>query len=67
MISALLLVNKPAGTPNLVPDLQAAGILLMAALETGHKLVQGVVLHQPDMLIIDASTPDHSLRQSLAL
>jgi hypothetical protein len=51
----------------LVPDLQAAGILLMAALETGHKLVQGVVLHQPDMLIIDASTPDHSLRQSLAL
>jgi AmiR/NasT family two-component response regulator len=55
MISALLLVNKPANAPNLVPDLQAAGVAVQAALETGHKLVQATVRHQPDVLICDVA------------
>jgi hypothetical protein len=65
LVSAVLLVNKPASTPNLVPDLPAAGILLMAALETGHKLVQAALRHQPDVLICDVPKPDRALWQTL--
>ena len=65
MISALLLANRPPSAPNLVPDLQAAGILLKAALETGNKLVQAAVLHQPDVVICDVSKPDRALWQTL--
>jgi AmiR/NasT family two-component response regulator len=65
MTSALLLLSKPASAPNLVPDLQAAGFLVLAALETGSKLVQAAVRLQPDVLIIDASLPDRALWQTL--
>ena len=65
MISALLLVNRPSTAPNLVPDLQAAGISVQAALESGNKLVQGVVQHKPDVVICDVATPDRALWQTL--
>jgi two-component system, response regulator PdtaR len=65
MISALTLVIGPQTAPTLVPDLQAAGILLKGALETGNKLVQGVVLHSPDIVICDVATPDAALWQLL--
>ena len=65
MISALLLQIGPKTAPTLVPDLQAAGILLKAALETGNKLVQGVVLHNPDIVVCDVATPDAALWQVL--
>ena len=65
MISALLLVNGPATAPNLVPDLQAAGVLLKGALESGSKLVQSVAQYQPDVLICDVAQPDKALWKAL--
>ena len=38
--------TRPPAPPNLVPDLQAAGNAVQAALETGHKLVQAAVRHR---------------------
>jgi two-component system, response regulator PdtaR len=61
MISALLLQIGPQTAPTLVPDLQAAGILVKAALDGGNKLVQGVVLHSPDIVVCDVATPDAAL------
>jgi AmiR/NasT family two-component response regulator len=65
MISALLLVNRPPCAPNLVPDLQAAGIAVAAALESGNKLVQAVVQHRPDVLVCDVASPGPALWQAL--
>jgi AmiR/NasT family two-component response regulator len=65
MISALLLVIGPPTAPTLVPDLQAAGVLLKGALESGGKLVQGVVQYQPDVLICDVAVPDKALWKAL--
>ena len=65
MISALILANRPSTAPTLVPDLQAAGILVKAALDASHKLVQGVALHSPDVVICDVATFDAALWQAL--
>jgi AmiR/NasT family two-component response regulator len=65
MISALILQTGPQTAPTLVPDLQAAGIAVKGALETGGKLVQAVAQYQPDVLICDVAVPDKALWKAL--
>lgn len=65
MISALILASGPQTAPTLVPDLQAAGILVKATLEESNKLVQAVVQHNPDVVVCDVAVPGRALWQAL--
>ncbi|OYT93681.1 MAG: response regulator receiver protein [Burkholderiales bacterium PBB3] len=57
MTSALLCTTRPMTASNLPADLAAAGISVLATVEDCSKLVQGVVLHAPEVVICDLPLP----------
>lgn len=61
MTSALVFLNGPKGAPQLVADLEAAGIQVLAVTDNRSKLVQDVVRHAPDLVIGDDPLPGEAL------
>ena len=61
MTSALVFLNGPKGAPQLVADLEAAGIQVLAVTDNRSKLVQDVVRHAPDLVIGDDPLPGDTL------
>ena len=61
MTSALVFLNGPKGAPQLVADLEAAGIQVLAVTDNRSKLVQDVVRHAPDLVIGDDPLPGDAL------
>ena len=61
MTSALVFSNGPKGSPQLVPDLEAAGIQVLAVVTDRSKLVQEVVHHAPDLVMGDDPLPGEAL------
>jgi AmiR/NasT family two-component response regulator len=61
MTSALVFLNGPKGAPQLVTDLEAAGIQVLAVTDNRSKLVQDVVRHAPDLVIGDDPLPGEAL------
>lgn len=51
MTSALVFLEGSASPQPLVNDLEACGVQVLAVLDAGSKLVQGVVRHAPDLVI----------------
>jgi AmiR/NasT family two-component response regulator len=65
MTSALLCATRQMTAPTLAADLQAAGIAVLATVDDCSKLVQGVVLHAPDVVICDLPLPTAAWFQAL--
>jgi len=61
MTSALVFLNGPKGAPQLVADLEAAGIQVLAVTDNRSKLVQDVVHHAPDLVMGDDPLPGEAL------
>ena len=61
MTSALVFLNGPKGASQLVADLEAAGIQVLAVTDNRSKLVQDVVRHAPDLVIGDDPLPGEAL------
>jgi len=61
MTTALVHLNGTKGSPALAPDLEAAGIQVLAVVDVRSKLVQMVVRHAPDLVICDDPLPDETL------
>jgi AmiR/NasT family two-component response regulator len=51
MTSALVFLEGSASPQPLVNDLEACGVQVLAVLDAGSKLVQGVVRHAPDLVV----------------
>lgn len=67
MTSALLCSTRQKTAPTLAADLQAAGIAVIATVDDCSKLVQGVVLHAPDVVVCDVPLPTAAWFQALQL
>lgn len=65
MTSVLLCSTRQMTAPTLAADLQAAGILVLATVMDCSKLVQGVVLHAPDVVVCDVPVPTAAWFQAL--
>ncbi|MBW8722797.1 MAG: response regulator, partial [Polaromonas sp.] len=61
MTSALVNLNGPAGSNTLVPDLEAAGIQVLAVVSERSKLVQEVLRRAPDVVICQDALPGEDL------
>ncbi|MEO7953650.1 MAG: ANTAR domain-containing protein, partial [Polaromonas sp.] len=61
MTSALVYLNGPKGMHSLVPDLEAAGIQVLAVVDQRGQLLQEVVRHAPDLVICDDPLPGEAL------
>ncbi|MES2947253.1 MAG: type IV pili methyl-accepting chemotaxis transducer N-terminal domain-containing protein [Pseudomonadota bacterium] len=61
MTTALVHLNCTKASPVLAPELEAAGIQVLAVVDERSKLVQMVVRHAPDLVICDDPFPDESL------
>ena len=59
-ISVVLWCAEPAGQA-LVKDLEAAGAQVLAVVEAGHQLVQGVVRHAPNLVVVQAPVAGDAL------
>jgi AmiR/NasT family two-component response regulator len=65
MTSALVNLNGPAGSNTLVPDLEAAGIQVLAVVSERSKLVQEVLRQAPDVVICHDALPGEDLFKQL--
>jgi AmiR/NasT family two-component response regulator len=65
MTTALLCSTRFMSAPTLGADLLAAGIAVIATVDDGSKLVQGVVRHAPDVVICDLPQPSSAWFQTL--
>lgn len=61
MTSALVHLNGPAGSNPLLPDLEAAGIQVLGAVNERSKLVQEALRQAPDVLICHDALPGEEL------
>ena len=61
MTSALVFLEGSASPQPLVNDLEACGVQVLAVLDAGSKLVQGVVRHAPDLVIGEVPQPGDAL------
>lgn len=65
MTSVLLCATRQMTAPTLAADLQAAGFVVLATVADCSKLVQGVVLHAPDVVVCDVPLPTSAWFQAL--
>ena len=65
MTSALVFLEGSASPQPLVTDLEACGVQVLAVLDAGSKLVQGVVRHAPDLVIGEVPQPADALFEAI--
>jgi len=65
MTSALLCLSRQLSAPQLQPDLAAAGVRVLLVQREITNLVQNVVIHAPDVVIVDNPSPNSHWFQAI--